>query len=165
VIVRLLEKTAGRPVEFDPDTGAAWAAEAAQDAGGRWTVSTSLPVLGSRLFVFPKERQPKAPPRRPQLFDGQRVELDGERWDILLSEDNALPLDRPRLRLGDGEWEEPEEVLRVDRKVRAALGIAAPLRGSRSPFAWASPTGSRWTPCRRETCTCASSSPGAGRSP
>ncbi len=129
VIVRLLEKTAGRPVELDPDTGATWNTEAAQDAEGRWTVSTSLPVLGSRLFVFPKERQPKAPPRRPRLLDGQRVELDGERWEVLLSEDNVLPLDRPRLRLGDGEWQEPEEVLRVDRKVRAAL--ASPASGRR----------------------------------
>jgi hypothetical protein len=137
VLVRLLEKTAGRPVELDPDTGATWNTEAAQDAEGRWTVSTSLPVLGSRLFVFPKERQPKAPPRRPRLMDGQRVELDGERWEVLLSEDNVLPLDRPRLRLGDGEWEEPEEVLRVDRKVRAAIG--EPARGGQMVQPWCRP--------------------------
>ena len=137
VTVRLLEKTAGRPVELDPDTGATWAAEAAQDSGGRWTVSTSLPVLGSRLFVFPKQRQPATPPRRPRLADGQRVELDGERWEILLSEDNVLPLDRPRLRIGDGEWQDPEEVLRVDRKVRAALGV--PARGGRMVQPWCRP--------------------------
>ena len=134
VTVRLLEKTAGRPVELDPDTGATYAAEAAQDSGGRWTVSTSLPVLGSRLFVFPKQRQPGTPPRRPRLADGQRVELDGERWEILLSEDNVLPLDRPRFRIGDGEWQEPEEVVRVDRKVRVALGV--PPRGGDMVQPW-----------------------------
>jgi hypothetical protein len=71
------------------------------------------------------------------LIDGQRVELDGERWEVLLSEDNALPLDRPRLRLGDGEWEEPEEVLRVDRKVRAVLGL--PARGGSMVQPWCRP--------------------------
>lgn len=137
VTVRLLEKTGGRPLELDPDTGTSWAAEAAQDAQGRWTVSTSLPVLASRLFVFPKEKQPRVPARRPRLSDGQRTELDGERWEVLLSEDNALPLDRPRLKLGDSEWQEPEEVLRVDRKVRAALGL--PPRGGQMLQPWCRP--------------------------
>ena len=137
VVVRLLAKTAGRPIELDPDTGASWSPEAAQDAEGRWTVTTSLAVLGSRLFVFPKEHQPKSPPRRPRLVDGQRVELDGERWEVLLSEDNVLPLDRPRLRLGDSEWQEPEEVLRVDRKVRESLGVAP--RGGRMVQPWCRP--------------------------
>ena len=137
VKVRLLESVAGHPVELDPDTGSTWSADALQDADGRWTIATSLPTLGSRLFVFPKQKSTDAPPRRPRLADGQRVELDGERWEILLSEDNTLPLDRPRLRLGDGEWEEPEEVLRVDRKIRAALGVAP--RGGAMVQPWCRP--------------------------
>ncbi len=134
VRVRLLAPTEGLPLELDPERGDAWAAEATRGPDGSWTVATGLPAQGSRLLVFPKEREGEVRPQRPRLVDARRMELDGERWEILLSEDNVLPLDRPGFRVGEGEWQAADEVLRVDRRIRDSLGM--PHRGGQMVQPW-----------------------------
>jgi len=57
------------------------------------------------------------------------------RWDITLSECNCLVLDRPRYRIGGGDWQGPEEILRADRAVRDVLGAAH--RGGAMVQPWA----------------------------
>jgi hypothetical protein len=113
----------GAPLALDPDSGAVTAADAAQVDGG-WVIRTSLPVLGSRLFVVPKAAGVEAPPAAPALCDVREEPLAADRWPIRLSEHNVLVLDRPRFRLNDGPWQEPLEILELDRAVRRAMGIA-----------------------------------------
>jgi hypothetical protein len=112
----------GRPVELDAETGKAFAADAVRVRGG-WEIRTSLPALGSRLFVIPKRSAVKAPARRKSLKHMRSKTIGGRAWEIALSEDNVLVLDRPRYRIGRGKWRKAEEILRVDDAVRDELGI------------------------------------------
>ncbi|MFA5206487.1 MAG: glycosyl hydrolase [Lentisphaeria bacterium] len=123
VRIRGLAGCAGTPVELDPQTGAVLATEAVRTPRG-WEIRTSLPRLGSRLFVVPQKAAPQAALRKPA--DAKTVAtstLDPARWEIRLSECNNLVLDRARYRIGNGAWQPAGEILRIDREVRKALGI------------------------------------------
>ena len=123
----------GRPVELDAETGEAHAAEAKKTAGG-WEISTSLPALGSRLYLIPKKKS-SAPPARKKRKEIRRTALRRKAWQISLSESNVLVLDRPRYRIGSDRPHGPEEILRVDRKIREALKV--PPRGGAMVQPWA----------------------------
>jgi hypothetical protein len=125
----------GAPLELDPGTGGEWTAEAVRDADGEWEIATSLPALGSRLFVIPKSAGGATAPRRPKLSDARRSELAEGRWNIVRSEDNVLALDRAEYRVGAGAWRGPEEILRIDRNVRLGMGVAP--RGGSMVQPWA----------------------------
>jgi hypothetical protein len=135
VTIRGFAQCAGQPIEFDPETGKTFDADAKRAESGQWQIGTSLPALGSRLFVIPKQETGDSFPRRPQLADVRQVELDLSAWDITLSECNNLPLDRPRYRIGFGDWQAPDEILRVDRAVREAMGMRP--RGGAMVQPWA----------------------------
>ncbi|HQO36903.1 MAG TPA: hypothetical protein PLG59_19730, partial [bacterium] len=63
------------------------------------------------------------------------ITLRKKRWDIQLDEPNVLVLDRPKYRIKQGAIRGPEEILRVDQKVRKSLGI--PIRGGMMVQPWA----------------------------
>lgn len=144
VRIRGFAGCAGTPVELNPETGAVTAADAALQ-NGSWEIRTSLPALGSRIFVVPKKRETGNPAcdqrtagnpaclSRPR--EVRRETLGGDAWDITLSECANLVLDRPRFRIGGGDWQAADEILRIDRKVRDALGI--PHRGGSMVQPWA----------------------------
>ena len=121
VTIRGFEGCEGPPFELDPDTGEAYLADASAMGDG-WTVHTNLPALGSRLFVVPKKQTELPFPTRPALRDLRAEALPA--WTVEQTEPNVLLLDRPSYSIDAGEWREPEDVLRVDREVRAALGLA-----------------------------------------
>ncbi|MDD5707676.1 MAG: hypothetical protein PHR35_17285, partial [Kiritimatiellae bacterium] len=108
---------AGDPLELDPDTGKVFTAEAARK-GDAWEIRTSFLAVGSRMFVIPKTKAlaKGSYPRRKTLRAVRTEALDG-RWEIGLSESNVLVLDRPRYRIGTGEWQEAAEILRVNQAV------------------------------------------------
>ncbi len=134
VRVRGLGGCLGTPVELDPETGAMYAADAtrAEDA---WEIRTSLPRIGSRLFVIPKQVDDTQLQPRRALRDARREGLGGLSWDITLSENNVLVLDRPKYKIAEGDWQLPTEILRVDKAVRQAIG--APVRGGAMCQPWA----------------------------
>jgi len=133
VRIRGLGECRGAPIEFDPHTGETWAARASRAKAG-WTIRTSLPALGSRLFVVPKKSGRSRLPSRPRLENVRGATLRGD-WNVVLSEDNVLVLDRPRHRIGKGRWRAADEVLRVDTEIRGAMGIAP--RGGAMVQPWA----------------------------
>jgi hypothetical protein len=134
VRIRGFAGCAGQPLELNAETGAACAADAVH-SGDAIEIRTSLPALGSRLFVVPKRAASAALQPAPRLNEVRAEGLGGGRWDITLSECSNLVLDRPRFRIGKGEWQEAEEVLRVDCAVRNALG--ARPRGGNMVQPWA----------------------------
>jgi len=125
----------GTPFEYDADQGKAVGVSWRRDGNGTLTIETSLPALGSRLLIFPKKaaKLELPAPRQARLVKSQK--LNPRKWQILLSEANNLPLDRPAYRIGTGRWQQPEEILRLDRKVREALGV--PPRGGSMCQPWA----------------------------
>jgi len=123
------------PLELDPATGDIFAADASRSED-EWEIRTSLPRLGSRLFAIPKTRSAglKAP-KKTRLKTVRTATLPRGQWDIARSEPNVLVLDRGAWRIGPGKWRDPEDILRIDAKVREALGIAP--RGGQMVQPWA----------------------------
>ncbi|MCK4602417.1 MAG: hypothetical protein KAU28_08110, partial [Phycisphaerae bacterium] len=134
VRIRGFARCKGRPVELDPRSGEAFSADAKRCSRG-WEIRTSLPAIGSRLFVIPRKAAAKTFPKRRKLRNVRGRKIDPARWDIVLSEQNNLVLDRPRWRIGSGGWRRADEVLRVDRAVRDAIGL--PYRGGMMVQPWA----------------------------
>jgi hypothetical protein len=126
---------AGAPQEWDPSTGRRFAANATRMKRGPWEIVTDLPRLGSRLFVMPKAKVRESLPARPAFKSLRTLPLAAGAWEIGLSEKNVLVLDRAqyliRGKAGKGEG----EILRLDQRVRRALGV--PARGSNMVQPWA----------------------------
>jgi len=135
---------AGAPVELNPETGASCAATAARQGDG-WEIRTSLPALGSRLFVVPKAKSSSGLVPAP-ILQTVRSEPLGDRWDISLSECANLVLDRPRYKIGNQPWHDADEILRVDRAVRAALHLPGRGGGMVQPWARKTPANPKHTP-------------------
>ncbi|MDO9541788.1 MAG: glycosyl hydrolase [Kiritimatiellia bacterium] len=113
----------GTPIELDPSSGEMWIANA-ERKNGLWEIQTNFPALGSRLFVIPKEKREKTHcvlPARLEWKTFKRARITKNWWPIVLSENNCLVLDRPRFKIAKGVWQRPEEILRVDGKVRNSL--------------------------------------------
>lgn len=90
---------------------------------GEWVeIETSLTPGGERAYLMaqaPLGANPR--PLDPQPC--RVVPISGE-FAYRLTEPNALALDFARWRVDDGAWQEADEVLKVDRKARAMLGLA-----------------------------------------
>jgi hypothetical protein len=127
VNIRVSGEGSGQPLEVNTDTGEISTARGKADAGG-WKIMTSLETLGSRLYVLPKKKVTgalaTAAPKKMKDISSRSIRP--AKWGIQLSEENCLVLDRPRYRIGEGPWQKPEEILRIDDQVRNFLGM--PLR-------------------------------------
>ncbi|MCK5845589.1 MAG: hypothetical protein KAG97_12820, partial [Victivallales bacterium] len=134
VMITLDIDSDGAPLELDPDTGEIFAADAEQSDDGVWRIATTLPALGSRLFVLPRKKMPSSYPKRPKLAVVKTKTLKGD-WGYSLSDDNVLVLDTPRFKIDGGEWNEATDILQVDHAVRNAIGT--PCRGGQMVQPWA----------------------------
>ncbi|MCK5806467.1 MAG: hypothetical protein KAI66_26785, partial [Lentisphaeria bacterium] len=123
----------GHPIELDPDTGKHFAAHAERVREG-WRIRTSLPALGSRLFVVPRRKERCLPAQRPDMKPVSSRTLAGD-WDYALTEPNVLLLDWPTFRIGKGRWQRKRHVLLADFAIRDRLGI--PRRGGAMVQPWA----------------------------
>ena len=134
VRIRGFQNCRGTPLELNPETAAITAADAVRSGDG-WEILTSLPAVGSRLFVVPKASA-AAPALRPAVLNTVRtLPLADESWNITLSEIANLVLDRPRFRLASQPWQDATEILKVDHAIRAALHV--PGRGGGMVQPWA----------------------------
>ncbi|MBN2711843.1 MAG: hypothetical protein JXR97_05320 [Planctomycetes bacterium] len=135
VKVSLFEKTEGKPLELDLDSGDILEVEAESGSRG-WSVKTSLPKIGSRMFIFPKKKTTGKATAKPLC--GKTVKTTGlgrSGWDYRLSERNNLVLDCPKYSIGGGALKKENEILQVDFAVREALGIKH--RGGHMVQPWA----------------------------
>ena len=147
VRIRGFANCPGAPLELNPETASITTADAARGSDG-WDIRTSLPALGSRLFILPKTNAAAIPavPRPAALRTVRTETLGGEHWNITLSESANLVLDRPRYRIGDQSWQEATEILRVDAAVRAALRVPRRGGGMVQPWARKAPVHPKQTP-------------------
>lgn len=133
-IVNLFCSGIGKPIECDPATGKLFTAKG-RHAGNGWAIETSFPPLGSRLFILPKKASSIACPVLPEFKTVRQTPLAQKNWSYQLSENNSLVLDRPEYRIGGKNWQPAEEILRVDDKIRRAIGV--PARGGAMVQPWA----------------------------
>jgi len=136
----------GQPQELDPASGERWLARAQTDADGRWIIDTSLPQLGSRLFVIPRQPSAETLPPVPRWQDLQSVAIAPANWDFRRTEANPLVLDMPACRIGAGDWQPPQDILAIDYLVRDTLGIEH--RGGRMEQPWKRPRSANPRTCR-----------------
>jgi hypothetical protein len=124
----------GTPLELDPETGEIFEAEAKKEENG-WKLFTSFPRIGSRLFILPKKISQQPYKKRDRLHETKRISLNKDHWEISFSEPNPLVLDKPAWRVNNGRWNTPEEILRIDNKIRPLLNL--PPREGRMVQPWA----------------------------
>jgi hypothetical protein len=117
---------------WDAESGERYAVEA-DTAEGAVQFTTSLPASGSRLFVVTPAEEDLPP--APSFAEVAELELADGGWTAELTEPNALVLDVPEYRVGDGEWQGPLEVLKADGAIREAVGL--PWRGGSMVQPWA----------------------------
>lgn len=115
-------RSVGEPVEFVPEDGKIYSANA-RIIGGKWEIKTRLLPIESHIFVYPKRKNTLVVCKKPSLQEKSFTRINRERWKIKLSEPNCLVLDRPAWRIGDGKWQKPQEILKVDYAIRDAMGI------------------------------------------
>jgi hypothetical protein len=109
-----------KPSSMDTITGTIEQAAATYEGG--WTfIGHDFPAHGSLLLQLEPGRStvPAAPP--VQYEEVQR--LHGP-VPIRLSEPNVLVLDQCRYRINNGEWQGPEETLRIENIARKSVGLA-----------------------------------------
>ena len=112
-----------RAEEWDLDTGKRYDASrltGRDDAGGIYKIHFGLETGGTRCFVFTREEEEL--PTRPGYETVGTCTLTGD-FDCERDEPNVCVLDRCRWRLKDGEWSQEDEVLRIDRQIRAHFGL------------------------------------------
>jgi len=120
-------------IEIDPETGKFLAAGVERKNNG-YEIHTTLPALGSRLFLIPKKHLELRLDPVPNMKEVSRIPLEGNDWEIRLNEPNIVVLDRPKFKISDRDWQPETEILRVDRAVRDALRI--PHRGGGMAQPW-----------------------------
>lgn len=115
-------RSGGKPFEFVPEEGKVYSANA-RIIDGKWEIKTRLLPVESRVFMYPKRKSTLVVRKSPSLQEKYLTRINRERWQIKLSEPNCLVLDRPAWRIGNGKWQKPQEILKVDYAVRDAMGI------------------------------------------
>ncbi|HEY3780357.1 MAG TPA: hypothetical protein VGL56_04680 [Fimbriimonadaceae bacterium] len=105
----LLETVTGETQELPANYESGWT-----------TIQHDFPAHGSLLLQLDPGRSELAVPQEPTYTEYIRLT---EPMKITLSEPNVLLLDQARYRIGDGEWNEPEETLRIENIVQKQLGL------------------------------------------
>ncbi len=122
----------GQAQEWDAQTGAVFLAQQAETTAGV-RITTALPPCGSRVFVI--DPAPDATLRpRPVWRTLRATHVRRDAWAVVRDEPNALVLDMPHHKIGEGAWQKPREILKVDQAVRDALGV--PHRGGAMKQPW-----------------------------
>jgi len=118
---------------WDAETGRRFS-HPAETRDGKVAFETEMPPSGSRLFVVSPGSEDL--PLAPVVTEVRSVELS-EGWQGQRDEQNVLVLDFARYRTEGGAWQGPQDVLRIDQELRAAIGLRE--RGSGMVQPWARP--------------------------
>ncbi|MCK4374066.1 MAG: hypothetical protein KAX19_02020 [Candidatus Brocadiae bacterium] len=119
---------------WDAESGRRYAMDA-EGADGALRFCTSMAPSGSRLFVITQEAEEL--PAVEELSEVRSVELPADAWSAELTDFNVLVLDTPQFKVGDGDWQGPLEILKVDAEMRKAVGLDR--RGGAMVQPWARP--------------------------
>ncbi|MDD5599285.1 MAG: glycosyl hydrolase, partial [Victivallaceae bacterium] len=124
----------GTALEIDLETGKAARIEAAETAGG-WRIKSDLPAIGSRLFIIASDPAAMLLPEAKKFETVSVKALDTDNYNIILSEDNVVPLAMAKARIDNQKWTAFEHVLALDEKIRKYLGVQC--RGGQMKQPWA----------------------------
>ena len=132
--ISLNEEIIDTPLELDPEEGGIHRLSNAEEMGN--SILTSLAPLQSRIFIFPKVKDFSSQyPQMPHYIAERHTAFKQHECSVELSEENALVLDMPQFRINQGDWQDAEEILRIDNKLRKNIGL--PQREARGKQPWA----------------------------
>jgi hypothetical protein len=131
----------GQAQEWDAATGETWLAEYSTQ-GDSVVIKTDLPGVGSRLFILDPKSDASLV-QRPIYMEVRRESIHQAAWPILRNEPNAIPLDMAEYAINYGEWQGPDEILRIDRAVRDAGGLPHRSGDMVQPWAQTEPPSAR----------------------
>ena len=118
-------------LEFDLENGKIYKANA-KKLTNSWLIFTSLNNISSRLFVATDSNEEYL--QRDFFSKLSEVTLP-DKAEILLSENNVLPLDRAKYQIDNAMLNNENYILHIDHILRDTLGIAR--RGGRMVQPWA----------------------------
>lgn len=135
ILITDFPECSGQPEEWDPSDGKRYSANAHKTADGHWIIRTSLPSLGSRLFIIPKRKTGNTLSPRPEWKIIRSIPVKKLKWDYHLNDYNVLVLDKAQYCTENGEWQPEKEILKIDMDIRDALRL--PHRGDKMVQPWA----------------------------
>lgn len=127
------EKINDVPLELDPEEGTI--NRISQEERWENSIFTSLAPLQSRIFIFPKVKKiSNQYSEKPHYITERHTMFKQLECSVELSEENALVLDMPQFRIDQGDWQDAEEILRIDNRIRESIGL--PQRKARGKQPW-----------------------------
>jgi hypothetical protein len=87
------------------------------------------------MFAIPKKKTSVKFPETKKLKTSSVKKIKKAKWDVVLSEDNLLVLDRPRFRINGKAWKNPKDILKIDKEAKETLGLQP--RGGQMVQPWA----------------------------
>jgi hypothetical protein len=132
--VNIKTNKTGTVLELDLETGKLERIDAEKNADG-WSIKTDLVALGSRLFVITPDPDALELPKAKQLKVVSEETIKADNYDIILSENNVLPLTVAKVKIADNNWTNTDHILEIDKKVREYLGVQC--RGGQMKQPWA----------------------------
>ncbi len=124
---------AGTVLEVDLETGKTMRVDAQKIPDG-WRIKSNLAALGSRLFIISSNNEAMKLPEAKQLTIESTEAISADKYDIILSEENVLPLAVAEFKISDNNWENADHVLNIDKKIREHLKVQC--RGGRMEQPW-----------------------------
>ncbi|MCL5409119.1 MAG: hypothetical protein M1135_03800 [Candidatus Omnitrophica bacterium] len=124
-------------IEVDLKTGQLYNADCEKTDTG-YQIKTEFGPIESRLFIIPRQSNSISflgIKKKDKFQEIDRININNENWNILLSEPNVYVLDKPSYKIGEKDWQPEKEILRVDTDIRQYLGISP--RGGTMVQPWA----------------------------
>jgi hypothetical protein len=136
VIIKYTTSRLGIVYELDAITGKITKADAAKSLSG-YTINSSFPALGSRLFIITDEKLPVSRPAVP--VNSKLLKLP-QKWQVNLTSDNVLVLDHFFYQTGNGKWSDaPVFVMQLDDILKTQIKL--PSRGGMMVQPWVNKPG------------------------
>jgi hypothetical protein len=123
-----------KPVEVDLIKGEIFYPEVIETENG-YKIKADFPPIASHLYLIPKRQLNLKIEERKNYREEGKIEIKRDEIEFLLTEPNVVVLDMPYFKIGDNNWNDKKEILKVDREVRKYLGI--PFRGGAMKQPWA----------------------------
>ena len=127
-----------RPRLYDAQTGEIWETTADYQKG-RTILTAYVSVYDSLLFELEPLRQEqkrgKASIGSVRIFPAERKKRLPEPEKIVLEEENCCLLDMAEYAFDDGEWQEEEELLKIDNRFRQKLNYPMRMEALAQPWA------------------------------
>ena len=123
-----------KPVEVDLIKGEIFYPEVIETENG-YKIKADFPPIASHLYLIPKRQLNLKIEERKNYREERKIEIKRDEIEFLLTEPNVVVLDMPYFKIGDNNWNDKKEILKVDREVRKYLGI--PFRGGAMKQPWA----------------------------